>query len=168
MKRTGMMKIKNSRRHRHDFGLPRSQIASATGMSTSTVSQVLACAEAAGLAWPLPSGLDDEALQARLYPAPDQDGDRAQSDWNAIVEALTTPRKRRRARLARRHLWVEYRDKALAQGSSAYTYSRFCGLLNGRLHSRPGPVQMRFQYEPGLWGLSDFSGKTLALRTGRG
>ena len=27
---------------------------------------------------------------------------------------------------------------------------------------------MRFGYEPGLWGLSDFSGKTLALRTGRG
>ena len=27
---------------------------------------------------------------------------------------------------------------------------------------------MRFHYEPGLWGLSDFSGKTLALRTGRG
>ena len=27
---------------------------------------------------------------------------------------------------------------------------------------------MRFHYEPGLYGLSDFSGKTLALRTGRG
>ena len=27
---------------------------------------------------------------------------------------------------------------------------------------------MHFDYAPGLWGLSDFSGKTLALRTGRG
>ena len=27
---------------------------------------------------------------------------------------------------------------------------------------------MRFDYAPGLWGLSDFSGKTLPLRTGRG
>ena len=27
---------------------------------------------------------------------------------------------------------------------------------------------MRFHYEPGLYGLSDFSGKTLPLRTGRG
>ena len=27
---------------------------------------------------------------------------------------------------------------------------------------------MRFHYQPGLWGLSDFSGKTLGLRTGRG
>ena len=27
---------------------------------------------------------------------------------------------------------------------------------------------MHFDYEPGLYGLSDFSGKTLGLRTGRG
>ncbi len=47
-------------RHRHDFGLPRSQIAVATGVSTGTVSHVLARAEAAGLSWPPPSGLDDE------------------------------------------------------------------------------------------------------------
>ena len=34
---------------------------------------------------------------------------------------------------------------------------------------RAGPVQLRFDYAPGLYGLSaDFSGKTLALRTGRG
>ncbi len=163
-----MMKIKDILRHRHDVGLPRSQIAAATGVSTGTVSHVLARAEAAGLSWPLPSGLDDEALRARLYPAPDQDGDRAQPDWDTIIEELTAPRRRRRARLTRRQLWVEYRDEALAQGSKAYTYSRFCGLLKERLHSRPGPAQMRFHYEPGLWGLSDFSGKTLAMRTGRG
>ena len=163
-----MMKIKDILRHRHDVGLPRSQIAAATGVSTGTVSHVLARAEAAGLSWPLPSGLDDEALRARLYPAPDQDGDRAQPDWDTIIEELTAPRRRRRARLTRRQLWVEYRDEALAQGDKAYTYSRFCGLLKERLHSRPGPAQMRFHYEPGLWGLSDFSGKTLALRTGRG
>ena len=168
MKRIGMMKIKDILRHRHDFELPRAQIAAAVGVSTGTVSHVLARAEAAGLSWPLPSGLDDEALRARLYPAPDQDSDRTQPDWDAIVEALTAPRKRRRARLTRRQLWVEYRDEVLAQGGKAYTYSRFCGLLKERLHSRPGPVQMRFHYEPGLWGLSDFSGKTLALRTGRG
>ncbi len=129
---------------------------------------MLARAAAAGLSWPLPSGLDDEALRARLYPAPEQDSDRTQPDWEAIVEALAAPRKRRRARLTRRQLWVEYRDEALAQGGKAYTYSHFCGLLKERLHNRIGPAQMRFHYEPGLWDLSDFSGKTLALRTGRG
>ena len=52
MKRTGMMKIKDILRYRHDFGLPRSQIAAATGVSTGTVSHVLARAEAAGLSCP--------------------------------------------------------------------------------------------------------------------
>ena len=75
MKRIGMMNIKDILRHRHDFALPRAQIAAATGVSTGTVSHVLARAEAAGLSWPLPSDLDDEALRARLYPAPGQDGD---------------------------------------------------------------------------------------------
>ena len=167
MKRTGMTKIRDILRHRHDFALPRSQIAAAVGVSTGTVSHVLGRAEAAGLSWPLPSDLDDEALRARLYPAPDQDGDRVQPDWDAVIEELEAPRKRRRARLTRRQLWVEYRDEALAQGGKAYTYSRFCALLKERLHSRAKPAQMRFHYEPGLYGLSDFSGKTLALRTGR-
>ena len=36
------------------------------------------------------------------------------------------------------------------------------------MKDRAGPAQMRFDYAPGLYGLSDFSGKTLALRTGRG
>ncbi len=66
MKRTGIMKIKDILRHHHDLELPRAEIAAATGVSTGTVSHVLA--RAAGLSWP--SGLDDEALRARLYPAP--------------------------------------------------------------------------------------------------
>ncbi|MCY4319158.1 MAG: hypothetical protein OXE76_08230 [Alphaproteobacteria bacterium] len=70
MKRTGIMKIKDILRHHHDLELPRAEIAAATGVSTGTVSHVLARATAAGLSWPLPSGLDDEAFRARLYPAP--------------------------------------------------------------------------------------------------
>ena len=76
MKRTGMMNIKDILRRHHDLELPRAQIAAAVGVSAGTVSHVLARAEAAGLSWPLPSDLDDEALRARLYPAPDQDSDR--------------------------------------------------------------------------------------------
>ena len=168
MKRIGMMKIKDILRHRHDLALPRAQIAAAVGVSTGTVSHVLARAAAAGLSWPLPDDLDDEALKRRLYPAPGADGERVQPDWDAVIEALTAPRKRRRARLTRRQLWVEYRDEALARSGKPYTYSRFCALLGERLGRRPAPAQMRFHYAPGLWGLSDFSGKTLALRTGRG
>ena len=37
-----MMKIKDILRHRHDLALPRAQIAAAVGVSTGTVSHVLA------------------------------------------------------------------------------------------------------------------------------
>ena len=39
-------------------------------------------------------------------------GTGVQPDWDAVIEALKAPRKRRRARLTRRQLWVEYRDEA--------------------------------------------------------
>ena len=169
MKRTGMMSIREILRHRHGFGLTRAQVAAAVGVSTGTVSHVLERASAAGLSWPLPGGLDDEALRARLYPATGRDrGWHVQPDWKAVLEALHAKRDRRRARMTRRQLWVEYRDEAVAQGATAYGYSRFCALLNKRLESATAPAQMRFVYAPGLYGLSDFSGKTLAIRTGRG
>ena len=168
MKRTGMIDIKDILRHCHGHGLARAEIAAATGVSTGTVSHVLERASAAGLSWPLPPDLDDEALRARLYPAPERDSGHAEPDWDAVIEELKAPRKRRRARLTRRQLWVEYRDEALARGGTAYSYSRFCARLKARLKDSTRQAQMRFDYAPGLYGLSDFSGKTLALRTGRG
>ena len=168
MKRIGMVNIKDILRYRHEHVLSRAQIAAAVGVSTGTVSHVLARADAAELSWPLPPDLDDEALRTRLYPVVDHPSDRVQPDWTAILEALEAPRKRRRTGLTRHRLWSEYRDEALAQGGKAYTYSRFCALLKERQQGRPGKAQMRFHYAPGLYGLSDFSGKTLGLHTGRG
>ena len=69
MKRTGMINIKDILRHRHDLDLPRAQVAAAVGVSTGTVSHVLERAAAAGLSWPLPEDLDDDALRAKLYRA---------------------------------------------------------------------------------------------------
>jgi hypothetical protein len=43
-------------------------IAASTGASTTTVYENLTRAQGAGLNWPLPEGLDDEALQAKLFP----------------------------------------------------------------------------------------------------
>ena len=163
-----MNDIKDILRQRHGLGLTRDRIAAATGVSAGTVSHVLERASAAGLSWPLPEGLDDDALRETLYPTPGRDSGHAQPDWDAIVEALTAPRKRRRTRLTRLQLWKEYRDETLARGEAAYSYSQFCARLRARLKCDGGKTRMRFDYAPGLWGLSDFSGKTLGLRTGRG
>ena len=167
MKRIGTMSIKEILQHRHGSGLTRAQTAAAVGVSTGTVSHILERA-AAGLSWPLPDGLDDEALRARLYPGVARDAGCVQPDWEAVLEELDRKRARRRTRVTRRQLWVEYRDEARAQDGTAYSYSRFCALLNERLGRQGRETRMRFDYEPGLWGLADFSGKTLGLRTGRG
>ena len=91
-----------------------------------------------------------------------------QPDGEGVRAELGRKRRRWRTRVTRRQLRVEYRDEARAQGATAYSYSRFCALINERLERQGREAQMRFDHEPGLWGLSDFSGKTLALRTGRG
>ena len=126
MKRTGMMNIKDILRHHQDLALPRGQIAAAVAVRAGAVSHVLARADAAGLSWPLPSGLDVEALRALFYPTPDQDSDRVQPDWDAVIEELEAPRKQRRTRLTRRRLWVEYRNEALAQEREGLCRHRPC------------------------------------------
>ncbi len=80
-------------------------------------------------------------FRARLYPTPDRDSGHVQPDWAAVIEYLNAPRKRRRPRLTRRQLWVEYRDEALAQGGTAYGYSQFCARLKARLEDCAGQAQ---------------------------
>ena len=44
-----------------------------------------------------------------------------QRDWDDLVKEYKKPRKRRRTKVIRRHLWVENRDDALVQGGTAMT-----------------------------------------------
>jgi len=46
------------------------QIASSVGIARSTVSDLQRRAVAAGVSWPLPEEVDEEALTHRLYPSP--------------------------------------------------------------------------------------------------
>ena len=89
------------------------------------MSHVLERASAAGLSWPLPDDLDDEALRAQLYPPAARASGHAQPDWDAVIGEFNAPRKRRRTRLTRRRLWKEYRDEALARGEAAYGYRSY-------------------------------------------
>jgi hypothetical protein len=50
--------------------LPPRQIASICKVAKSTVQRYLERLKAAGLSWPLPSDLDDLALERRLFPPP--------------------------------------------------------------------------------------------------
>lgn len=49
-------------------GLNIREVAASTGAARTTVYEYLVRAEGAGLSWPLPADLDDEALEASLFP----------------------------------------------------------------------------------------------------
>jgi transposase-like protein len=68
--RIPMPKVREILRLHSQQGLSGRAIARSLSISPSTVSSVLARAQAAGLSWPLPSEFDDEALlESRLFPS---------------------------------------------------------------------------------------------------
>ena len=67
--RSAMRKIREVLRLSHGDGLSRRQVGAATSLPYTTVSDYLVRARLAGLGWPLPDGLDDAALEARLFPS---------------------------------------------------------------------------------------------------
>ena len=136
-------------------------------MASGTVANVLKRVTEAGLGhWPLPKDLDETALRARLYPSggANKAFQQQRPDWDEVIKGLKEPRGRRRARMTQRQLWVEYRDEVEAQGGVAYSYSRFCAKLKDLLLAEPAAAEMRFDYAPGQYAMSDFSDKTLSLR----
>lgn len=50
-------------------GLSQRQIAAGAGVGKTTVAEYLARAAKAGISWPLPEGVDADALDAALFPA---------------------------------------------------------------------------------------------------
>jgi transposase len=67
----------------HAQGMSTRRIALATGVGKTTVIEYLRRAAVAGLSWPLPEGLDEEALERRVFPPPPPSQDRqfAAADW---------------------------------------------------------------------------------------
>jgi transposase len=75
------------------------------GMSRSTVAEHLRRAGVVGITWPVPEGMDDAALERRLFTQSSFEAipTRAQPDWNCVHKEL----KRRWVTLLL--LWEEYR-----------------------------------------------------------
>jgi transposase len=145
-----MRRIREILRLKHEAGLSQRAIARAIGVSNSTVSEVFARLRAAGLAWPLPEGLTDGELEARLYR--EQGGtapDPKLPDWAAV-----------HAELARKHvtlqlLWREYR----AVHPDGYGYSWYC--KHYRRWSGRIDLVMRQAHKAGEKLFIDWAGDTL-------
>jgi transposase len=112
-----MRKITEVLRLKFEAKLSHAKIARAVGLSKGAVNKYVSLAQAQGLGWPLPDGLDEAALQARLYP-PRTGSPRYVEPDHA---QLHTELKRKGVTL--QLLWSEYAESA---GAQAYRYSQFC------------------------------------------
>ena len=66
--RLTLRKIREILRLKEEAGLSNRAIARACKVSNSTVGEYLQRAEAAGLHWPLPEGLNEDELYQKLFP----------------------------------------------------------------------------------------------------
>src|SRR3990172_5009024 len=151
--RSAMRKIREILRLVLGEGLSRRQAAAATGSPYSTIADHLARAQRAGLGWPLPEGMDDAALEARLFakPEPPPSASRPLPDWRTVHREL------RKKGVTLQLLHMEYK----AEHPDGYEYTQFCRhyrAWQGRLD-----LVMRQEHRAGEKLFVDFPGMTLPI-----
>lgn len=153
MRRLSMRKIAEALQLR-SAGLPTRKIAASLSIGQSTVSEYLKRADYADLSWPLPGGLDDAALEKRLYGSDAKvRRDLALPDWATIHQEL-----KRSKSVTLSLLWEEYRADHPTDG---YGYSRFCELYR-RWEGRLTPT-MRQHHFAGERVFVDYAGDTVSV-----
>lgn len=134
-------------------GLSHSSVATAVGISSSTVHRYVAAAKAAGLTWDLVQDFSDTDLERLLFPSPkERPSKRAEPDWNYIHNEL----KRKGVTLIL--LWQEYKEEHPVDG---YQLSQFCD--NYRRWREQLHVSMRQNHRAGEKVFSDFAGAKLRV-----
>jgi len=151
--RLTMRKIREVLRLKWECGLANRAIARSCSISHSTVGEYLRRAEAAGLNWPLPSDLDEDALFARLFPRSPDTGTREipRPDWSYVHAEL------RKKSVTLRLLWVEYRE----EHPGGYGYSQFCALY--RKWAKRLKPSMRLTHKAGEKVFVDYAGQTIPV-----
>lgn len=151
--RSAMRKIREVLRLSLADGLSRRQVGAATGLPYTTVADYLGRARTAGLGWPLPEGMDDGALEARLFasaalpPGPS----RPLPDWVEVHREL------RRPGVTLQLLWLEHK----ARHPDGYQYTQFC--RHYRAWQRQLDVVMRQEHRAGEKLFVDYPGQTLPI-----
>jgi transposase len=112
-----MHKIVEILRLKFQARLSHEKIARAVGLSKGAVAKYVSLAEAQGLSWPLPKGMDEVALEARLYPPRTSTRRFAEPDYPRIHQAL------KHKGVTLQLLWSEY---MAVHGARAWRYSQFC------------------------------------------
>ncbi len=130
-------------------GISIRDIAASVGAGRTTIFEYLARAEAAGLGWPLPEGLDEAALEAKLFPPPcgELAARRPVPEWREVHREL-----KRGRHVTLRLLWLEWRE----DHPEGWGYSQFC--LHYQRWLAGQDVVMRLTYAAGERMFVDFAG----------
>ncbi len=152
--RVAMRKVREILQLSRDVGLSTRAVGRQTGVAPSTVREVLKRFTASGLEWPLPLGLNDAALESKLYHVAGRKPVRrrmAEPDWAAINREL------KRKHVTLQILWDEY----IAGEPEGYRYSRFCALY--RKWEAKLPVTMRQTHLGGDRMFVDYAGDKIPV-----
>jgi len=135
-------------------GIATREIARRLGVAPSTVRLTVKRFARAGLSWPLPEAMNEEALEAALFAhVGSKRGHRRREepDWAVVHREL----KRKHVTLS--ILWEEY----IADHPSGYRYSRYCELY--RAFEARLPVTMRQSHVAGEKLFVDYAGDGVAV-----
>ena len=134
-------------------------IAGSLRIGSNTARRYVRRAEEAGLGWPLPADLGDEALEALLFPPGPAAGTvRRVPEWAEVQREL------RRKGVTLQLLWLEYRA---VDPEGAYQYTQFCEHYR-RWRKRLEPV-LRQEHRAGEKVFVDYAGQTVpVVDTGTG
>ena len=150
---SAMRKIREILRLALGEGLSRRTTAAATGLPYTTVSDHLVRAAVAGLGWPLPEGMDDAQLEARLFARAESppSASRPLPDWSTVHREL------RRKGVTLQLLHMEYKERE----PDGYQYTQFC--RHYRAWERHLDVVMRQEHRAGEKLFVDFAGQTIPI-----
>lgn len=139
-------------RLKYDAGLSHARIAAACGVSKGVVGKYVSLAQAQGIGWPLPDGVDEARLEALLYPARTPPARFAEPDYFQIHQEL------KRKGVTLQLLWAEYVEN---HGDHGYRYSQFCHRYR---QWRAGQRRsMRQVHRAGEKVFIDYCGPTVAI-----
>lgn len=153
-KRLSMRKIREILRLKNECKCSIREISQSCGVARGTVGDYLNRAKAAGLTWPLPSEINDTALEQRLFPSvtPSVSLSRFIPDFGTIHKELQS-----RKHVTLNLLWQEYKE----HHPDGYQYSWFC--QSYREWATHLDVVMRHEHKAGEKLFVDYTGQTVDL-----
>ena len=150
--RSDMRKVREILRLANGEKMSRHDVSVALGVPRTTVRRCLTRAAAAGIGWPLPEGLTEVELEARLYPKdPDPQRARPLPNWSYVHREL------RRKGVTLQLLQLEWKE----QCPDGHQYSQFAELY--REWAKRLKPTMRQVHKAGEKTFLDFAGQTIPI-----